>query len=305
MIDESVKIEHYLDFYKLLLEDLDPESVKKRCFRRNLIQKETLAKVRSEDQIIGQSRTFIDVMKRVCDYAQTDFPVLIAGESGTGKDLIAEAIHNLSFRKDKPFVVQNCSATPDTLLENELFRYKKGALTDVAKDRTGLMAAAGGGTVFLDEIGDMSLRLQTCILGVILNNEIKPNEDTKTNKTNIRIISATNQDLSEAIKNDRFNKDLFYRINVLPLHLPPLRERKKDILLLLNYFLKREALKIGVPQKRISKKALQYLEDYQWEGNIRELENFAKYILSTIDNDIVGVNEIPHHFKQIGIKTGI
>lgn len=269
---------------------------------RNLELEQTLAEIQSKVQIIGQSRPFIDVMKRVRDYARTDFPVLITGESGTGKDLIATALHNLSSRSKKPFVVQNCSAIPDALLESELFGYKKGAFTGATEDKTGLLQAADGGTVFLDEIGDMSLHLQSRILRVIQNNEIKPLGATKTGKVNIRIISATNKDLSRAIANQEFREDLFYRINVLPIHLPPLRQRKKDIPLLLNYFFKREALNLGGSQKSISKKALQYLEDYQWEGNIRELENFVKYILSTSDNDIVGVSELPVHFKQKEIR---
>jgi len=265
---------------------------------KNIELEQTLTKIQSKVQIIGQSRLFIDAMKSVRDYARTDFPVLITGESGTGKDLIATALHNLSSRNSKPFVVQNCSAIPDTLLESELFGYKKDAFTGATEDKIGLLEAADGGSVFLDEIGDMSLHLQSRILRVIQNNEIKPLGQTKTRKINIRIISATNKDLSQAIAEKQFREDLFYRINVLPLNLPPLRQRKKDIPLLLNYFNKREALNLGVSQKKISKKALKYLEDYHWEGNIRELENFVKYILSTIDNDIVGVSEIPDHFKQ-------
>ena len=265
---------------------------------KNLELEQALAGIRSDAQIIGQSYLFIEAMKRVRDYAATDFPVLITGESGTGKDLVATALHNLSSRKDKPFVVQNCSAIPDTLLESELFGYKKGAFTGATGDKIGLLKAADGGTVFLDEIGDMSLRLQSRLLRVIQNNEIKPLGETKISRINIRIISATNKDLNKAIIKKEFREDLFYRLNVLPIHLPPLRERKKDIPLLVNYFLKRESLELGVSQKRISKKALQYLENYQWEGNIRELENFVKYILSTVDSDIVGVNEMPDHFKN-------
>ena len=272
------------------------------CFtqqvEKNLELEQILAGMQSDVQIIGQSRPFIDVMKQVRDYAATDFPVLITGESGTGKDLVAMALHNLSSRKDKPFVVQNCSAIPDMLLESELFGYKKGAFTGATEDKIGLLKAADSGTVFLDEIGDMSLRLQSRLLRVIQNSEIKPLGDTKTYKISLRIISASNKDLIQAIAGKEFREDLFYRLNVLPIHLPPLRERKKDIPLLLNYFLKREALKLGVTQKRISKKALQYLEDYQWEGNIRELENFVKYTLSTVENDIVGVNDIADHFKK-------
>ena len=265
---------------------------------KNLELEQLLTEIQSSVQIIGQSPPFIDVMKRVRDFAATDFPVLISGESGTGKDLVATALHKLSSRKDKPFVVQNCSAIPDTLLESELFGYKKGAFTGATQDKIGLFKAADGGTVFLDEIGDMSLRLQSRLLRVIQNNEIKPLGETKISKINIRIISATNKNLNNAIIKKEFREDLFYRLNVLPIHLPPLRERKKDIPLLVNCFLKRESLGLRVSQKRISKKALQYLEDYPWEGNIRELENFVKYILSTVDNGIVGVNEIPDHFKK-------
>ncbi len=265
---------------------------------KNIELEQILAGIRNDEQIIGQSHPFIDVMKQVRDYAATEFPVLITGESGTGKDLIATALHNLSSRMDKPFIVQNCSAIPDSLLESELFGHKKGAFTDAIEDKIGILKAADGGTVFLDEIGDMSLRLQARLLRVIQNSEIKPLGETKISKINIRIISATNKDLVKAIVQKDFREDLFYRLNVLPLHLPPLRERKRDIPFLLTYFIKRESLKLGVPTKKISKKALEYLENHYWEGNIRELENFVKYILSAVDNTIVGINDIPDHFKN-------
>ena len=265
---------------------------------KNLELEHILSGMRSNEQIIGQSHPFIAVMKQVRDYAATDFPVLISGESGTGKDLIATVLHNLSSRRHEPFIVQNCSAIPDTLLESELFGHKKGAFTDAIEEKIGILKAADGGTVFLDEIGDMSLHLQARLLRVIQNSEIKPLGETKTSKINIRIVSATNKDLIKAIAQKDFREDLFYRLNVLPLHLPPLRKRKRDIPLLLNYFIKRESLKLGVPIKKISKKALEYLENHYWEGNIRELENFVKYILSAVENNIVGINDIPDHFKN-------
>jgi transcriptional regulator with GAF, ATPase, and Fis domain len=265
---------------------------------KNLELEQILAGMRSDEQIIGQSHAFFDVMKKVRDYAPTDFPVLITGESGTGKDLIATALHNLSSRRHEPFIVQNCSAIPNTLLESELFGHKKGAFTDAIENKIGILKAADGGTVFLDEIGDMSLNLQARLLRVIQNSEIKPLGETKTSKINIRIISATNKDLIKAIAQKGFRQDLFYRLNVLPLHLPPLRKRKRDIPLLLNCFIKRESLRLGVPIKKISKKALEHLENQHWEGNIRELENFVKYILSAVDNNIVGINDIPDHFKN-------
>ena len=264
---------------------------------RNRELEQTLEEIRSKIQIIGQSASFLEAMKKTRDYARTDFPVLITGESGTGKDLVAMALHNLSSRKEKPFVVQNCSAIPETLLESELFGYQKGAFTGAAENKTGLLMAATGGTVFLDENGDMSLPLQSRLFRVIRNKEIKPLGESSTRKIDVRIISATNKDLAETVKEKTFREDLFYRLNVLPLHLPPLRERKNDIPLLLNYFIKRESLELGIPQKRISGDALTYLENYRWQGNIRELENFVKYILSTVDGKIVGVADIPDHFK--------
>ena len=259
---------------------------------------QTLDEIRNKIQIIGQSTSFLKAMKKVRDYSRTDFPILITGESGTGKDLVAMALHNLSARTDKPFVVQNCSAIPETLLESELFGYKKGAFTGATENKTGLLMAANGGTVFLDEIGDMSLPLQARILRVIQNNEIKPLGESNTRKINVRVISATNKDLDEAVKEKRFREDLYYRLNVLPLHLPPLRKRRNDIPLLLNYFIRRESIELGIPQKRISGDALIYLQNYGWAGNIRELENFVKYILSTVEGNIVGVSDIPDHFKH-------
>ena len=259
---------------------------------------QTLTEIRSQVQIIGQSASFLKAMKKVRDYARTDFPVLITGESGTGKDLVARALHNLSLRKDQPFVVQNCSAIPETLLESELFGYKKGAFTGATQNKTGLLMAANGGTVFLDEIGDMAASLQARILRVVQNNEVKMLGESRIRKINVRVLSATNQDLVEAVQNKSFREDLYYRLNVLPLHLPPLRERRNDIPLLLNYFIKRESVEMGIPPKKLSGEALTYLQNYHWEGNIRELENFVKYILSTVDGDIVGIKEIPHHFIQ-------
>ncbi len=266
--------------------------------KKNLELEQILDEIRNKVHIIGQSPCFLKAMKKVRDYARTIFPVLITGESGTGKDLVARALHNLSSRKDKPFVVQNCSAIPKTLLESELFGYKKGAFSGAADNRTGLLMAANGGTVFLDEIGDMSLQLQARLLRVIQNNEIKLLGESNTRKIDIRIISATNKDLVEAVREKTFRQDLFYRLNVLPLQLPPLRERKNDICLLFNYFIRKESLELGIAQKRISGEALKYLLKYRWEGNIRELENFVKYILSTVDDVVVNANAIPDHIKQ-------
>jgi transcriptional regulator with GAF, ATPase, and Fis domain len=264
--------------------------------KENLRLKETLNALRGEDLMIGRSKPFLNVLKVASDYAKADFPVLITGESGTGKELIAREIHRSSTRKEKPFLAQNCSAIPDTLLESELFGYEKGAFTGATKDKTGLFEAANGGPVFLDEIGDMPLNLQARILRVIQNSEIKPVGGTKTRKIDVRIISATNKDLRDAISKQQFREDLFYRLNVLPVHLPPLRERREDIPILLDHFLQKEALKLGVPPKKISQEALKHLVDHPWKGNIRELENFIKHILVVAQGPWIDVNDLFTHF---------
>lgn len=245
------------------------------------------------DTLIGQSDAFLAAQKSLRDYARTDFPVLITGESGTGKELAAREIHRQSARRDGPFLVQNVSAIPDSLLESELFGYRKGAFTGADKDKTGLFEAASGGTVFLDEIGDMALPLQARILRVIQENEIKPLGGTGSKQVDVRIISATNKDLRQAIAAGTFREDLYYRLNVLPLSLPPLRERRDDIPLLLNYFLRRDAKRMGIAPKKCTQKALRRLTDHPWKGNIREMENLVRYLLATLSCDIIDDADLP------------
>jgi transcriptional regulator with GAF, ATPase, and Fis domain len=262
----------------------------------NLKLKQVLETIRKEEVIIGRNEEFRRIMKLAGDYALTDFPVLITGESGTGKEIVAREIHRLSRRRARPFLVQNCSAIPDTLLESELFGYKKGAFTGAVTDRVGLFEAAHEGTIFLDEIGDMPIQLQARILRVLQNNEIKPLGGTKTCKIDVRIISATNKDLKEGIAGSQFREDLFYRLDVLPLHVPPLRERQQDIPLLLEHFTRREALRMGIRAKTFSKDALAYLCAYPWRGNIRELENFVKPLMVVPPGDRVALKDLPVHF---------
>lgn len=255
--------------------------------------KQTLKEIRSEGSIVGQEPVFIEAMDLAKSYAKSDFPVLITGESGTGKELMADKIHKHSDRRDKPFLVQNCSTIPETLLESELFGYKKGAFSGAIKDRVGLFEAADGGTVFLDEIGDMPINLQASILRVVQNSEIKPLGATTVKKVDIRIISATNIEIQKAIESETFRADLFYRLSVLPLHLPPLRERKNDIPLLLNHFLKRESLKLDVPPKTFSKETMNILMAHLWPGNIRELENLIRYLLVASHEDVINISNLP------------
>lgn len=267
--------------------------------RENQKLKRTLEAIRSQEIALGRSPAFIRVMKLAEDYARTDFPVLITGESGTGKELVAREIHRLSRRQGNPFLVQNCSAIPDTLLESELFGYEKGAFTGAIKSKTGIFEAAAGGTIFLDEIGDMPLALQARILRVVQFNEIKPLGENSPRTVDVRIISATNKDLTGAIAGGGFREDLFYRLNVLPLYIPPLRERPEDIPLLLDHFLAREALRLGIGTRKFSREALEYLMEHPWQGNIRELENFVKHIIVVSAGDTITRGELTLHFPAV------
>jgi transcriptional regulator with GAF, ATPase, and Fis domain len=257
--------------------------------------KSALERFKGQPPIVGRSPAVREAMKKVQAYARTDFPVLLTGESGTGKELFAQAVHQASARRDRPFFVQNCSAIPETLLESELFGYRKGAFTGADRDKTGLFEAAEGGTVFLDEIGDMAPPLQAKILRLIQNSEIKPLGGAAARTVDVRIISATNKDLAKAIEAGEFREDLFYRLNVLPLVLPPLRERSEDVPELLDYFIRRDCLRLGFTPKRLSAKAAARLAGYSWRGNIREMENLVKYILTVVEGDLIEECDLPAH----------
>lgn len=252
-----------------------------------------LGDIKGETPLIGRSPAFRAVLETADNYARTDFPVCITGESGTGKELFAREIHRRSTRGDKPFLVQNVSAIPDTLLESELFGYKKGAFTGADKDKVGLFEAAAGGTVFLDEIGDMPLALQARILRVLQENEIKPLGGTETRAVDVRVISATNRDLTRAIASGTFREDLFYRLNVLPLALPALSERAEDIPELLDYFLARDATRLRIPAKTLSPKARAELCRRSFKGNVRELENLVRYLLATVPGTVIEAGDLP------------
>ena len=234
--------------------------------------------------IIAESEKMQKIFSLIEKVSKTDATVLIRGESGTGKELVAKAIHNLSNRKNKPFVAVNCASIPENLLEAELFGHKKGAFTDAYRDRKGKFEEAHGGTLFLDEIGDMPLSLQAKILRALQEKEITPLGGNKSIKVDVRIISATAQNLEELIKKGLFREDLFYRLNVIPITLPPLRERKEDIPVLVNYFVKKYSEKHGVPVPRLENGALNFLNTLKWEGNVRELENFVEKTVVLLGN---------------------
>ncbi len=239
-------------------------------------QKDAVGKIQNTSSIVGQSYLVKNLLNLIDQVAQSEAPVFLRGESGTGKSLIAEAIHKTSSRKDGPFITINCPAIPGTLLESELFGHEKGSFTGAIKTKEGKFELADNGTVFLDEIGDLSVDLQVKILRVIQNKEFERVGGLKTIKTNARLIAATNSNVEKAVQEGRFREDLYYRLNVLPVYVPSLRERKDDIPVLVEYFLdlcsKRENKKF----EPIAQDVLTALNEYSWPGNIRELENVVE-----------------------------
>jgi DNA-binding NtrC family response regulator len=228
---------------------------------------------RKSDVIIGSGTWIKELYDRIAMVAATDVTVAVFGESGTGKELVARTIHNSSPRHDAPFVVVNCAAIPENLLEDELFGHVKGAFTDASRDREGLLAAAHTGTLFLDEIGELPLPLQAKLLRVLQSQEFRRIGDDQDRRVDVRIITATNRDLDALVANGGFREDLFYRINVFPMHLPPLRERPEDMPLLVHHFVQKYRARLGKVIEGVSPEALARLSGYSFPGNIRELEN--------------------------------
>lgn len=226
--------------------------------------------------LVGESPAMQQVYRLIEKVAQIDSTVLIRGESGTGKELVARAIHRLSARASSPMVVVNCCGVPESLIESELFGYKKGAFTGATRDRCGLVEAANHGTLFLDEVGELSPQLQAKLLRLLQEKTIRPVGGTVDVPVDVRIIAATNRDLEKMVLEGTFREDLYYRLNVIPIHLPPLRERREDIPLLAQYFLQKYAKQLGKDVRRISAYALDILRSYDFPGNVRELENIIE-----------------------------
>ncbi len=224
--------------------------------------------------VIGESPAFRKVIHRIKRYSQCDAPVLIEGETGTGKELAARAIHYLGGRKDYPFIPVNCGALPDQLVENELFGHEKGAYTDARAPQNGLVAQAEGGTLFLDELEALSHKGQVALLRFLQEGEYRPLGSSRLVKANVRVISASNASLSQLVTGGEFREDLLYRLNIMPLGMPPLRARTGDVELLIDHFLHSYRIRYGQPSKRLDPAAIRYLTNYEWPGNVRELENF-------------------------------
>jgi Nif-specific regulatory protein len=249
--------------------------------------------------MVGTSNAMKEVYRLIEQVSNSNATVLLRGESGTGKDLVAHAIHYNSLRADKPFVKVNCTALPDTLLESELFGHEKGAFTGAAERKLGRFERAHGGTIFLDEIGDFSLNLQVNLLRVIQFKEFERVGGLETIKTNVRIVVATHKNLEEQIKEGLFREDLYYRINVFPIYMPPLRERKDDIMLLADYFLERIAAENNKNISRISTPAIDMLTRYHWPGNIRELENCIERAVLLCNDDVIRSEHLPPSLQMI------
>lgn len=242
---------------------------------------------------VGDSPTMKEVFREVAKAAPTSATVLITGESGTGKELIARAIHYSSPRAAAPFVPVNCSAIPETLLESELFGYVKGAFTGANESRAGFFQTADGGTIFLDEISATSLSMQVKLLRVLQEREVCMLGSTHPRKVDIRILAATNKDLLRLVEHQVFREDLYFRLNVITIALPPLRERGDDVLLLIQHFARKFASGLGKPTPQFSDQALHVLRNYHWPGNVRELENVMQRLVVMTDTDIIEVADLP------------
>ena len=246
-----------------------------------------------ESEIIGQSGVMAKLKEQIEIAAPTDGWVLITGENGTGKELVARWLHVRSKRANGPFVAVNCAAIPEELIESELFGHEKGAFTGAIQKKRGRFEMANGGTIFLDEIGDMSLMTQAKILRILQEHRFERVGGTETLEVNVRVVAATNKDLQVEMSNGRFREDLFYRLNVIPFHVPALRDRREDIPMLVERFLARYAAESGRPARTISPKALAKLQEYTWPGNVRELQNLIERLVLMTPGETIDVADLP------------
>lgn len=270
--------------------------------RQVTILEHQLREKASFDRLIGRSEAMQGVFELVRRVIGSDVTVLITGESGTGKELVAQAIHYHSARRSKPFVSLNCAAIPETLLESELFGHERGAFTGAIGTKLGQIEIANGGTIFLDEIGDMSPPLQAKLLRVLQEREIVRVGGTKPIRVDIRVIAATNRDLRKLVEQRQFREDLYFRLSVIPIHLPPLRERKGDIPLLVEHFLEVYNPRLNKHIRRVAPEAMECLEHYDWPGNVRELENVVQRAMLLANGPEIGLTDLPPHVRSHGLS---
>lgn len=272
----------------------------KNLQQENRQLKDVLSGQLDRNQIIGESKKMEQLLQRVEKVASSQAFALISGESGTGKEVIAKALHRSSDRAQEPFIAVNCAAIPKDLIESELFGHLKGSFTGATKDRKGKFALADGGTLFLDEIGELPLDLQPKLLRALQEQQIEP-VGGETEQVDVRVIAATNRNLEEAMQAGSFREDLYYRLAVVPLEIPPLRERKGDIPLLLEHFLQKQQVGTGV---RFSAQVLEYLQKYSWPGNVRELENVVEQMLILRSSDTLELEDLPERIGRPTVTTG-
>jgi len=268
---------------------------RQRIERENVRLRREIENRYSFSQIIGYSEQMVEVFAAIRRVAESQATVIVRGESGTGKELVARAIHYHSARRSGPFISVNCAALPESLIETELFGHEKGAFTGALGLVEGRFERADGGTLFLDEIGTLGLPLQSKLLRVLEEREFTRLGGKQTIKVDIRLITATNENLEAAIEQGRFREDLYYRIHVVPLHLPPLRERREDIPLLIEHFIRRFSEERGNKPKRVEAEAIHHLIDYSWKGNVRELENLMQRLVLMTDGETISAAHLPPH----------
>lgn len=291
-ITKPFDTDHLLHLIKKAMETL-------RLVTENILLRDEVSSMRGMPTIIGKSEKILEVAKKIQKVASAKTTVFLLGESGTGKELFARALHSLSPRKDFPFVPINCAAIPKELLESELFGYEKGAFTGAETKKLGKFELADKGTIFLDEIGEMALPLQAKIMRIIQEGEIERVGGVKTIPVDVRVIAATNKDIEKAVSEGAFREDLYYRLSVFPIRVPPLRERREDISLLVDFFTKKYCAEMKSGKKEISKEVLSLLMDYSWKGNVRELENCIERAVILCD----GVTITPAHISLNPVPT--
>ena len=286
--------------FEYLTKPFDINEIRKLVIKATKTKKTNLQEglEESKSNIVGKAESMQEVFKAIGKISKTDITVLIRGESGTGKELIAQSVHANSSRNNKPFIAINVAAIPHELLESELFGHEKGSFTGAQSQRIGRFEQALGGTLFLDEIGDMHPELQTRLLRVLSSHEFYRVGGQKPIKSDVRIIAATNQNIEQLIKTGKFREDLYHRLNVFRIELPPLRKRKEDIPMLVKHFLSKSAAEIKGDEKGIDKNAMRILNDYDWPGNIRQLENTCRYITVMAPSASITADDIPDEIKN-------
>ncbi len=266
--------------------------------RENRQLRDEIRKEHRFEDILAKSQKMQDIFRTISKIAEYKTTVLVAGESGVGKELVARAIHHRSSRRGGPFVAVNCGAIPENLLESELFGHRKGAFTDAVHDRRGLFEEADGGSLFLDEIGELPLALQVKLLRVLEDEKIRRVGDTRDLKVDVRIITATHRDLTTETKAGRFREDLFYRLNVLPILVPPLRDRREDSPLLIDHFVARNNNRLGTSIRGLDTESRRLLFEYPWPGNVRELENTIERAMVLAEGDQIVAQDLPDRLRE-------